>query len=118
AFYLPFSKLGLVPDTGGTYFLPRLVGTARALGMALLGDKIGAEQAAGWGLIWRTFPDSEFGAGVEALVQQLAQGPTRGFAATKQAVYAAAGNTLDEQLDLERDLQRELGNSQDYREGV
>ncbi|HXR96350.1 MAG TPA: 2-(1,2-epoxy-1,2-dihydrophenyl)acetyl-CoA isomerase PaaG [Terriglobales bacterium] len=117
-FYEPFCKLGLVPDTGGTYFLPRLVGTARALGLALLGDKLSAPQAAAWGLIWRAIPDAEFDAAVEALVSQLAQAPTRGLARTKQAIYAAGENTLAAQLDLERNYQRELGGSHDYREGV
>lgn len=118
SFYQPFSKLGLVPDTGGTYFLPRLVGPARALGLALLSDKLPATQAAAWGLIWRAVPDAEFGAAVEALLQQLAQAPTRGLSATKQAIHAAGSNTLDQQLDLERDLQRTLGATADYREGV
>ena len=117
-FYEPFCKLGLVPDTGGTYFLPRLVGTARALGLTLLGDKLAAAQAAQWGLIWRAIPDTEFDAAVEALVSQLAQAPTRGLVRTKQAIYAAGDNTLAAQLDLERDYQRELGGSRDYREGV
>jgi len=117
-FYQPFSKLGLVPDTGGTFSLPRLAGPARALGMALLGEKISAAQAADWGLIWRALSDAEFAAAVEALVAQLAQAPTRGLARIKQAVYAAATSTLEQQLDLERDLNRELGASEDYREGV
>lgn len=117
-FYEPFCKLGLVPDTGGTWSLPRLVGTARAMGLALLGDKLPAEQAAAWGLIWRVFPDAELMSAAEALVEQLAQAPTRGLARTKQAIYAGSRNTLEQQLELERDLQRELGNSEDYQEGV
>ena len=117
-FYEPFCKLGLVPDTGGTYFLPRLVGTARALGLAMLGDKLPAEQAAAWGLIWRAVPDAEFSAAGEALVAQLAQSPTLGLARMKQAIYAGAENSLDSQLNIERDLQRELGASADYHEGV
>ena len=117
-FYQPFCKLGLVPDTGGTFWLPRLVGEARALGMALLGEKIPAEQAASWGLIWRAVPDADFPAAVEALVAQLALAPTRGLARIKQAIQAAAHQTLDQQLDLERDLNRGLGGSEDYREGV
>ena len=118
AFIQAFCKIGLIPDSGGTYFLPRLVGTARALGLALLGDKIHAEQAADWGLIWKCVDDAQFGEAVEALVTQLAQAPTRGLAETKRALYASAGNTLEAQLDLERDVQRELGYSADYREGV
>ncbi len=103
SFIESFAKLGLVPDTGGTFFLPRLIGTARALGLAMLGDKVSAEQAAAWGLIWRC---------------QLASAPTKGLASTKQAIYASQTNSLDAQLDLERDLIRELGKSHDYREGV
>jgi 2-(1,2-epoxy-1,2-dihydrophenyl)acetyl-CoA isomerase len=118
SFIQAFSKIGLVPDSGGTYFLPRLVGSARAIGLAMLGDKLSAEQAAAWGLIWKCVDDVEFPTSVEALVQQLSTAATRGLAATKQAIYAAGGNTLEAQLDLERDLQRVLGRSADYREGV
>jgi 2-(1,2-epoxy-1,2-dihydrophenyl)acetyl-CoA isomerase len=118
SFIQVFSKIGLIPDSGGTYFLPRLVGSARAIGLAMLGDKLSAEQAAAWGLIWKCVDDVEFPAAVEALVQQLSTAATRGLAATKQAIYAAGGNTLEAQLDLERDVQRELGLSADYREGV
>ena len=113
-----FAKLGLVPDTGGTYFLPRLAGTARAMGIALLGDKITAEQAAAWGLIWQCVDDAELAATVDRLASHFAQAPTRGLARTKQALYASAGNSLEAQLDLERDFMRELGASDDYREGV
>ena len=81
SFVQAFAKLGLVPDSGGTWFLPRLVGTARALGLALLGDKLSAEQAAAWGLIWRCVEDGELGAVVEALARQLAAAPTRGLGA-------------------------------------
>ena len=118
SFIQAFSKIGLIPDSGGTYFLPRLVGQARAMALAMLGDKLSAEQAAAWGLIWKCVDDAEFGESVEALVQQLAIAATRGLAATKEALYAAAGNTLAAQLDLERDIQRVLGRSADYREGV
>ncbi len=118
SFIQAFSKIGLVPDSGGTYFLPRLVGPARAIGLAMLGDKLSAEQAAAWGLIWKCVDDVEFPASVEALVQQLSTAATRGLAATKQAIYAAGANTLEAQLDLERDVQRVLGLSADYREGV
>ena len=118
SFIEAFSKLGLIPDTGGTYFLPRLVGTARALGMAMLGDKISAEQAADWGLIWQCVDDAELAAVSDKLAIHFAQAPTRGLARTKQALYASAQNTLEAQLDLERDLMRELGASDDYREGV
>jgi 2-(1,2-epoxy-1,2-dihydrophenyl)acetyl-CoA isomerase len=118
SFVQAFSKIGLVPDSGGTYLLPRLAGTARAMGLVLLGDKLPAEQAASWGLIWRCIDDAEFPATVDAMLRQLASAPTRGLAATKQAIYSAAGHSLEAQLDLERDLQRELGRSADYREGV
>jgi len=118
SFIQAFSKIGLIPDSGGTYFLPRLVGSSRAMGLAMLGDKLSAEQAAAWGLIWKCVDDVEFPAAVEALVQQLSTAATRGLAATKQAIYAAGGHTLEAQLDLERDAQRVLGLSADYREGV
>ena len=118
SFIQAFCKIGLIPDSGGTYFLPRLVGTARAMGLALLGDKLSAQQAADWGLIWKCVDDADLAPTVDALLTQFAQAPTRGLAATKRALYAAAGATLEGQLDLERDLQRELGYSADYREGV
>lgn len=117
-FIQSFSKLGLVPDSGGTWFLPRLVGNARALGLALLGEKLSAEQAAQWGLIWRCVDDPEFKTAVESLATQLAAAPTRGLARTKQAIHESWGHTLDEQLDQERDFQRELGRTPDYQEGV
>ncbi len=118
SFLEPFCKLGLIPDTGGTYLLPRLIGTARAMGVAMLGDRITAEQAAQWGLIWQCVDDAELPAVTEKLLAHLAQAPTRGLARTKQALYASPANTLERQLDLERDLMRELGASEDYREGV
>jgi len=117
-FIQAFSKIGLVPDSGGTFFLPRLVGTARAMGLALLGDKLPAEQAAAWGLIWQCVDDAELVPTADRLAAQLAQAPTRGLAGIKRALHASAGNTLEDQLTLERDLQRELGYSDDYREGV
>jgi 2-(1,2-epoxy-1,2-dihydrophenyl)acetyl-CoA isomerase len=117
-FVQPFSKLGLVPDSGGTWFLPRLVGHARAMGLALLGDKLSAEQAAQWGLIWRCVEDAELSTVVDGLATQLAAAPTRGLARTKQALYEGWGRTLEQQLDIERDYQRELGYSADYAEGV
>ena len=118
SFIEPFCKLGLIPDTGGTYFLPRLVGTARAMGISMLGEKIPAEQAAAWGLIWRAVDDAEFTKTVDAIAAQLAAGPTRGMARIKEAIYASAGNRFEQQLELERDLMRELGRSRDYHEGV
>ena len=117
-FIQAFCKIGLIPDSGGTYFLPRLVGTARAMGLALLGDKLSAQQAADWGLIWKCVDDADLAPTVEALLAQLAQGPTQGLVATRRALHTGAAATLETQLDLERDLQRELGYSADYREGV
>jgi 2-(1,2-epoxy-1,2-dihydrophenyl)acetyl-CoA isomerase len=118
SFVQAFSKLGLLPDSGGTWFLPRLVGTARAMGLAFLGEKLSAEQAAQWGLIWRCAEDAEFAGVVDALARQLAAAPTRGLALTKQALYESWGRTLEQQIDTERDYQRELGRTADYAEGV
>jgi 2-(1,2-epoxy-1,2-dihydrophenyl)acetyl-CoA isomerase len=118
SFIQAFSKIGLIPDSGGTYFLPRLVGTARAMGLAMLGERLSAEQAAQWGLIWQCVDDAELHGTVEKLLHSLAGAPTGGLAATKRAFHAAASNSLEAQLDLERDLQRALGRSDDYREGV
>jgi 2-(1,2-epoxy-1,2-dihydrophenyl)acetyl-CoA isomerase len=118
SFIQAFCRIGLVPDSGGTFLLPRLVGTARAMGLAMLGDKLTAEHAAAWGLIWKCVEDTELAAATDALLTQLAQAPTRGLAAIKRALHASAGNTLEQQLDLERDAQRDLGYSDDYREGV
>ena len=98
--------------------MPRLVGRARALGLAMLGDKLGARQAQDWGLIWECVADSEFEARLDALAQHFAQAPTKGLAYTKRAIHQSLGNTLDAQLDLERDMMRELGRSHDYAEGV
>jgi len=118
SFVQAFAKLGLVPDSGGTWFLPRLVGTARAMGLALLGEKLPAEQAASWGLIWRCVEDAELAPVVDSLALQFAAAPTRGLARTKQAIYEGLSRTLREQLDIERDYQGELGRSADYAEGV
>lgn len=118
SFVQAFAKLGLVPDSGGTWFLPRLVGTARAMGLAFLGDKLSAEQAQQWGLIWRCVEDAELTATVDALARQFAAAPTRGLARTKQAIYESWSRSLEQQLDIERDYQRELGGTADYAEGV
>jgi 2-(1,2-epoxy-1,2-dihydrophenyl)acetyl-CoA isomerase len=118
SFIQSFSRLGLIPDTGGTYLLPRLAGTARAMGLALLGDKLPAEEAAAWGLIWKCFEDDSFESETEKLLQHLATAPTLGLARTKQAIYASANATFEEQLKTERDSMRELGMSSDYAEGV
>jgi len=118
SFIQAFARIGLVPDTGGTWFLPRLAGRARALGLALLGDRLGAEDAERWGLIWKAVDDDKLMAEAGALAHGLAQGPTRAYGLIKRALEASATNTLDAQLDLERDLQREVGLGEDYREGV
>jgi 2-(1,2-epoxy-1,2-dihydrophenyl)acetyl-CoA isomerase len=118
SFVQAFCRLGLVPDSGGTWSLPRLVGNARALGLALLGDKLSAEQAAAWGMIWKCVDDAELEPTVEALARQLAVAPTRGLAATKAAIRGGWQRSFAAQLDVERDMQRELGHSADYAEGV
>jgi 2-(1,2-epoxy-1,2-dihydrophenyl)acetyl-CoA isomerase len=118
SFIQAFSRIGLVPDSGGTYFLPRLVGTARAMGLALLGDKLTAAEAEQWGLIWKCVDDEQLAPTVDTLLQHLAQAPTGGLAAIKRAVHASGDNSLEQQLALERDVQRTLGQSADYREGV
>jgi 2-(1,2-epoxy-1,2-dihydrophenyl)acetyl-CoA isomerase len=118
SFVQAFAKLGLIPDCGGTWVLPRLVGAARAMGLTLLGNKLSAEQAAAWGMIWQCVEDGELAATVDALAQQFAAGPTRGLAATKAAIRGSWQHTLAEQLNIERDVQRELGQSADFAEGV
>ena len=118
SFIQSFSRIGLVPDAGGTWILPRLVGRARAMGLALLGEKLSAEQAAQWGLIWKVVEDDVLLSEAIELAKQLAEGPTKGFGLIKKAMHASSGNSLDAQLELERDLQREAGYSEDYREGV
>jgi 2-(1,2-epoxy-1,2-dihydrophenyl)acetyl-CoA isomerase len=118
SFVQSFSRLGLVPDCGGTWFLPRLLGTARALGLAMLGEKLSAEQAEQWGLIWKVVDDADLLKTAMEIAGSLAQGPTRGYGLVKKAFNASWGNSLDAQLELERDLQREAGLTQDYREGV
>lgn len=118
SFIQSFAKIGLVPDSGGTWLLPRLVGNARALGLALLGEKLSAEQAQAWGLIWSCVDDAELMPAAKKLAQQLATGPTRGLARTKEAIYAAGTQTFQDSLQMERNFQRELGQSRDYAEGV
>jgi 2-(1,2-epoxy-1,2-dihydrophenyl)acetyl-CoA isomerase len=118
SFVQAFSKLGLLPDSGGTWTLPRLVGNARALGLTLLGNKLPAEQAAAWGMIWQCVDDADLAATVDALAQQFAVAPTRGLAWTKAAIRGSGQHSLAQQLDIERDAQRELGRSLDYAEGV
>ncbi|HEX6692887.1 MAG TPA: 2-(1,2-epoxy-1,2-dihydrophenyl)acetyl-CoA isomerase PaaG [Burkholderiales bacterium] len=118
SFLQAFSRIGLIPDSGGTYFLPRLTGTARAMGLALLADKLSAEDAERWGLIWKVVDDALLPKEAFSVAKALSEGPTKAYGLIKKALYASAGNSLDAQLDLERDLQREAGFSEDYREGV
>jgi 2-(1,2-epoxy-1,2-dihydrophenyl)acetyl-CoA isomerase len=118
SFIQSFSKIGLVPDCGGTWWLPRLVGPARAMGLALTAERLTAEQAQAWGLIWQCVDDEALMPTVAALAKQLAAGPTLGYVRTRQAMEAGESLTLGASLDLERDFQRELGHSADYREGV
>ena len=118
SFIQAFCKIGLMPDCGGSYTLPRLVGSARALGLTLLGDKLPAEQAAEWGMIWKCVDDEQLMPEAEAMARHFASAPTKGLAAIKRALNASADHTLEAQLNVERDTQRELGHSDDYREGV
>ena len=118
SFLQAFSRIGLLPDSGGTWFLPRLAGSARAMGLALLADKLPAEDAERWGLIWKAVDDARLMDEAQAIARILADGPTKAYGLIKKALHASAGNSLDAQLDLERDLQREAGLSEDYREGV
>ncbi len=113
-----FAHIGLIPDSGGTWALPRLAGQARALGMALTGDPLPAEKAEEWGMIWKCVDDEKLSEEVDALAARFAKGPTRGLTATKLAIRGAWSKTLDEELNIERDLMRELGASTDYNEGV
>jgi 2-(1,2-epoxy-1,2-dihydrophenyl)acetyl-CoA isomerase len=117
-FLQAFARLGLIPDSGGTWLLPRLVGTARARALALLAEPIGAEQAEAWGMIHRAVDDASLMGEASDLAARLATQPTFALAQIKRALDAAETNTLDAQLDLERDLQGACGRSPDYREGV
>jgi 2-(1,2-epoxy-1,2-dihydrophenyl)acetyl-CoA isomerase len=118
SFIQSFCKLGLIPDTGGTYALPRLIGTARAMGLALLGDKLSAEQAAAWGMIWQCVDDVDFDSVIDKTAQQLAAAPTQALARTKEAILSSGLRTLEQQLNHERVGMRDLGKTVDYREGV
>jgi 2-(1,2-epoxy-1,2-dihydrophenyl)acetyl-CoA isomerase len=117
-FIQSFARVGLIPDSGGTYFLPRLVGDARARGLALLAQELTAEKAADWGLIWRVVDDEALIYEARRICEHFSVAPTKGLALIKRALDASAGNTLDAQLDLERELQREAGGNPDYQEGV
>jgi 2-(1,2-epoxy-1,2-dihydrophenyl)acetyl-CoA isomerase len=117
-FIQSFSALGLIPDSGGSWHLPRLVGQARALGLALTGEPLPAEKAADWGLIWKCVDDDALDAEVDALAKKLAALPPLGLAAIKSIVRTTGTRTLDQELDLQRDEMRRLGFTADYREGV
>ena len=117
-FIQAFCRIGLVPDSGGTYFLPRLVGEARARALALTGEAVTAEQAMAWGMVWRVVEDEALQDEALELARRLAAGPTKGLGLIKRALNASLAHTLDQQLDLERDLQRLAGATADYREGV
>ena len=117
-FIQSFSGIGLIPDSGGTWVLPRLVGQARALGLALTGEPLPAETAAEWGLIWKAVDDEALDAEVDALAAKLASLPPLGLAAIKQMIRSSWGHSLDEELSHQRDAMRRLGFTEDYREGV
>jgi 2-(1,2-epoxy-1,2-dihydrophenyl)acetyl-CoA isomerase len=118
SFIQSFCRIGLIPDSGGTFFLPRLVGVARATGLALLGGKVGAAQAKEWGLIWETCEPAALMPRAMEMAASLATQPTRGFGLTKQAFNESLVSDLDAQLDLEADLQAEAGRTADFAEGV
>ena len=118
SFIQSFCKVGLIPDSGGTWTLPRLVGQARASALMLLGGAVPAEQAAAWGMIWQCVDDAELMVTAAGMARHLARQPTLGLALTKRALAASGGNDIDAQLDLERDLQAQAGRSHDYREGI
>jgi 2-(1,2-epoxy-1,2-dihydrophenyl)acetyl-CoA isomerase len=117
-FIQSFASIGLIPDSGGTWVLPRLVGQARALGLALTAEPLPADKAEQWGLIWKAVEDDQLDAEVDALAARFASAPTRGLAAIKRMIRESWGHSLDQELDLQRDAMRELGFSDDYREGV
>ena len=118
SFMQAFSKIGLIPDTGGTWFLPQRVGMARAMGLAMLADKLPAEKAEAWGLIWRCVEDAELSTTVDGLAAQLAVMPTKALVRIRQAMQAAPTHSLEQQLSMEAGFMRELGWSHDYAEGV
>lgn len=118
SFIQAFCKIGLIPDAGSTWFLPRHIGRARAAALAMLGDKLPAEQAESWGLIWKTVDDDKLMDEATKLARHLATQPTKAIGLIKKSLQAAETNSLDQQLDLERDLQGELGRTDDFKEGV
>jgi 2-(1,2-epoxy-1,2-dihydrophenyl)acetyl-CoA isomerase len=117
-FLQAFSRIGLIPDAGGTYWPPRQVGFARAMGQALFAEKVTADEAANMGMIWASVPDEAFAAEWKRRAAQLASGPTLAYGAIKRGLRQSLENTLDQQLSLEAELQGECGKSRDFREGV
>lgn len=117
-FLQAFARIGLIPDAGGTYVLPRTMGTAKAMGAALFADKISARQADDWGMIWEAVPDAEFQAHWKARASHLAQGPTAAYAAIKKVVRGSWDNSMEEQLTFEAKQQGTCGKSRDFKEGV
>jgi 2-(1,2-epoxy-1,2-dihydrophenyl)acetyl-CoA isomerase len=117
-FIQSFANIGLIPDSGGTWTLPRLAGRARALGLALTGEPLTAERAEAWGLIWKCVDDDKLADEAGALAAKFAGAPTRGLAMTKHLIRESWTRTLEAQLDVERDAQRALGRTGDYKEGV
>ena len=117
-FIQAFARIGLIPDAGGTYWLPRQMGMAKAMGAALFAEPVTARQAEAWGMIWETVPDAEFEGRVAARAAQLAQGPTETYRRIKEAMRGSFDNSLDAQLDTEARLQGEAGKTRDFLEGV
>lgn len=117
-FIQAFSKIGLIPDAGGTWNLSRILGEPRAKALTMTAEPLSADKAAEWGLIWKVYDDDALAAEALSLAKTFAAGPTKGLGLTKRAIQAAGTNSFDQQLDLERDLQREAGRSADYAEGV
>ncbi len=117
-FLQAFCHIGLIPDAGSTYFLPRLVGSGKAMGLAMLGDKLPAEEAEKLGLIWKVCEDDSLMTEATGIAEKLAAGPTKGLAMIKKAMNASLHNTLDQQLDVERDLQSAASKTTDFAEGV
>ena len=118
SFIQAFTRIGLMPDAGGTYWLPRQIGFARAMGAMLFADKISAAQAADWGMIWEAVPDDAFAAHIAARASALAQGPTLAYRGVKQALRQSYANDLERQLALEAALQGQCGRTEDFAEGV
>jgi 2-(1,2-epoxy-1,2-dihydrophenyl)acetyl-CoA isomerase len=117
-FIQSFSKLGIIPDTGGSWVLPRLVGTSRAMGLALLGDQLSAQTAQAWGLIWESVDDEQLMPTVMEIALKLAKGPTYAYAQTKKAIWSSSTNDFETHLDVEKEMIRACGHSADFREGV